>query len=130
MLQWLSSFLRLFQDLIFFVGTCVQYIVYNRGLQIYTFWNFYFFGQKVNMGIKNAEFYADFKFVGADFQKVISKKPWKMCKSENTPNFRLQFCAFFYTHLDIFAQKIFWGVMIAQQTLNANAKKLYIFKHF
>ncbi len=34
----------------------------------------------------------------------------------------------FHTHLNIFHEN-FLGVIIAQQTLNANAKKLHIFKH-
>jgi hypothetical protein len=51
----------------------------------------FFFLKNINMGIKNAEFYADFKFVDAGFQKcplqkLKAKNHEKMHKNENSQN--------------------------------------------
>jgi hypothetical protein len=85
--------------------------MFIRGLQFYTFfWNFnrnetendrywqknnfllFAKGLKMyNIGIKNAEFYADFQFVDASYQKCPKQKLKainlkKMHKNENTQN--------------------------------------------
>jgi hypothetical protein len=51
-----------------------------------------FFFKNINMGIKNAEFFADFKFVDAD----LNKCPQKKLEPKNYANFEFfRFCAFF-----------------------------------
>ncbi len=75
-----------------------------------------FFVQKFNMGIKNAEFYADFNFVcrlsKILFKKLAAKKHDKTCTNENLHSFlaitfwvginefkiSIKFCVFWYPH--------------------------------
>jgi hypothetical protein len=117
-----------------------------------------FFEKYQNGYQKNAEFYADFKFVGAD----LNKCPLKKLEPKNYANFEyFRFCAFFRgfllltfvrgisesrhqqiwnqhkilrffdTHIDIFQEKNFLGHNSTFCNLKMQMrKKLYIFKHF
>ncbi len=107
-------------------------------LQKVLLWPKIFFPWKISIWVsKNAEFYADFKYVGAGFQKC----PYKKLEPKNYANFEyFRFCAFFrgfllltfvrgisesrnqqiwnqhkilrffVTHIDIFQEKIFWVI--------------------
>jgi hypothetical protein len=98
------------------------------------------FLEKFNMGIKKRRILCRFQI---RWCHMPLKKAWakKLCEFWIFSflcifswffafNFYLGTTAFFYTLLIFFKKKYFWVIIALLQTVNANAKKLYIFKHF